>query len=237
MSSIIIETKGLTKSFGQVNVLKGIDLTVNEGDRYVLFGSNGAGKTTLVKILTALIPADSGEISLFGRSLAKNPKTIKSKIGFMSHDHYLYNELTAWENLDFFGQLYSIPRRNARIKELLKLIGLYHRAYDITGNFSRGMKQRLSLARALLHDPRLIILDEPYSGLDLKAQNLLNKLILKLSGEGKTFLFITHDLGKGVDIANRFGILADGRIAFESDMSGMDALVEKYNEILGGDRP
>lgn len=236
MSTHIISTKDLSKSFGQVQVLRDLELTVKKGDRYVLFGSNGAGKTTLVKILSGLIPADSGEVLVFGKDLEQRSKVIKGKIGFMSHESYIYNELTAWENLDFFARLYSIQDRKPRIKEMLRLVGLYHRAYDLAGTFSRGMKQRLALARALLHNPELIFLDEPYSGLDLKAQRLLNKLILRLNQEGKTFFFITHNLEKGREIANRYGILSEGRIVAESDGEDMSLLSEKYQEILGGER-
>ncbi len=235
MTEQILLTKNLSKSFGQVHVLKGLELAVNKGDRYMLFGSNGAGKTTLVKIISGLVPADSGTIRVFGKELEDNHKTIKAKIGFMSHESYLYNELTALENLDFFASLYSVPERKKRITELLKLVGLYHRAYDTAGTFSRGMMQRLSLARALLHDPDLIFLDEPYSGLDFKAQGLLNKLIIKLSQEGKTFFFITHDLGKGREVANRFGILSNGRIVHESEGSDMNQLQEVCQQILGGE--
>jgi heme exporter protein A len=235
MTEEIIKAKSITKSFGYVQVLKGLDLTVNKGDRYVLFGSNGVGKTTLVKILATLVQADSGEISIFNMRPKDNVKKIKSKIGFMSHDPLLYNDLSAHENLDFFADLYSIPDRTARVEEMLKMVGMSHRSFDRVGTFSRGMRQRLSMARALIHDPDVLFLDEPYSGLDIRAQGILNDLIVKLNGEGKSFFTITHDIEKGFEIASRSGVLSEGRIAYEVKGGSVDDFSKKYKEILKGE--
>ncbi|EMR75526.1 ABC-type multidrug transport system, ATPase component [Thermoplasmatales archaeon SCGC AB-540-F20] len=208
MSEKILVAKDITKSFGHFQVLNGINLTIERGDRYILFGSNGAGKTTLVKILSTILPADSGELTLFGKKIERRSKDIKTMIGFMSHEPYLYNELSAWENLNFYASLYSVKDKKERVESLLKEVGLYHRSHDRIGSFSRGMKQRLSLARAILHAPDIIFLDEPYAGLDIRAQEILNDLIIRLNQKGKTFFFITHDIGKGFEIANRSGVLS-----------------------------
>jgi ABC-type multidrug transport system ATPase subunit len=236
MSEEILVAKDIKKSFGRFQVLKGINLIINRGDRYVLFGSNGAGKTTLVKIISTLLPADSGELTLFGKKIEGSMKDIKATIGFMSHEPYLYNELTAWENLDFYASLYSVKNKKERIENLLKEVGLYYRSHDRTGSFSRGMKQRLSLARAILHDPDLIFLDEPYSGLDINAQEILNDLIIQLNQSGKTFFCITHDISKSFEIATKGGILSNGQVVYEAESKNKDIFLKKYREIIQGEK-
>jgi ABC-type multidrug transport system ATPase subunit len=235
MSERILIAKDITKSFGRFQVLNGINLTIKQGERYILFGSNGAGKTTLVKILSTILPADSGELTLFGKKIERRERDIKAMIGFMSHEPYLYNELSAWENLNFYANLYSVKDKKKRVESLLKEVGLYHRSHDRIGSFSRGMKQRLSLARTILHDPDIIFLDEPYTGLDLRAQEILNDLIVRLNQKGKTFFFITHDIGKGFEIANRSGILSKGQIVYEVEGAEKKNFPEKYREILKGE--
>lgn len=232
MSKNILEVKDITKSFGRLQVLNGVNLTLNRGDRYILFGSNGTGKTTLVKILATILPADSGELTLFGKKIEKRSKDVKAMIGFMSHEPYLYNELSAFENLNFYANLYSIKNKKERIENLLREVGLYHRSYDRVGSFSRGMKQRLSLARAILHNPDIIFLDEPYAGLDIRAQEILNDLILRLNENGKTFFLITHDIGISFEIANRIGIISKGQIVYETEGVEKQVFSDKYREIL-----
>ena len=233
MSEDILIAKNLGKSFGRLKVIDNINLSINKGDRYLLFGSNGAGKTTLIKMLSTILPPDSGELLLFGKKIERfSDKNIKALIGFMSHQSYLYNDLTAKENLDFYADLYSIKDKKERIESLLKEIGLYHRSHDRIGSFSRGMKQRLALARSILHDPEIIFLDEPYSGLDIRAQEILNDIIIKLNKKGKTFFFITHDIGKGFDIATRTGILSNGKIIYEGKEVKKEIFAKKYKEIL-----
>jgi len=235
MSERVLEARNIYKSFGCLEVLNGVNLTLNRGDRYILFGSNGAGKTTLVKILSTILPADSGDLTLFGKEIKRGSKDIKAGIGFMSHEPFLYNELSAWENLNFYCNLYSVKDKKKRIESLLKEVGLYYRSHDRVGSFSRGMKQRLSLARAIIHSPDVIFLDEPYAGLDIRAQDILNNLILRLNQKGKTFFFITHDIGKGFDIANRSGILSKGRIVYEVEGAEKKTFPDKYRDILKGE--
>ena len=230
MPDEILIASGIRRSFGKKMVLNDLDLQLNKGDIYVLFGSNGVGKTTLVKILATLIHSDKGDITHFGMNGEDDIKDIRRKIGFMSHEPYLYRDLTASENLDLFADLYSIPDKENRIEEMLKMVELYHRSYDRVGSFSRGMKQRLALARTLLHSPDMVFLDEPYSGLDLNAQAMLNRVIKKMNEEGVTFFLITHDLEKGLEIATRKGILAKGKI-IESTSGGQD-FINQYKDIL-----
>jgi heme exporter protein A len=236
MAGTVLEARKLVKAFGKNLVLKGVDLSIVEGDRYFLFGPNGAGKTTLVKALTGLLPPDSGEVLLFGEPMKNDPLGIRARIGVLSHDPYLYGELTATENLDFFGQLYDVPDRKARTKMMLNEVGLYARAHDRVNTFSRGMKQRLGLARALLHDPDLVLLDEPYTGLDLRASSTLERMVREKSEEGKAFLAITHDLGQGLEMATRAGILSGGKMVLEANPSGWDEFTGRYLDVMGGGR-
>ncbi len=235
MSERQIIAKDIKKSFGRLNVLNGVNISINQGDIYILFGSNGVGKTTFIKILSTILLPDSGELFLFEERVERRSKEIKAHIGFMSHEPYLYKELTAFENLNFYANLFSIEGKNERIDELLKKVGLFHRSHDKVGSFSRGMKQRLSLARAILHSPDIIFMDEPYTGLDIKAQEILNKIIISLNEEGKTFFLITHDVGKGFEIANRHGILSNGQIVYETERSEKKSFLEKYNYIIKGE--
>jgi heme exporter protein A len=236
MSASALEARKLVKSFGKNVVLKGVDLTILPGDRYFLFGPNGAGKTTLVKVLTGLQKADSGEVRLFGMAMERDTEGIRARIGVLSHDPYLYGELTAMENLEFFGGLYQVHDSRARAKEMLKEVGLYARAHDRVNTFSRGMKQRLGLGRALLHDPDLVFLDEPYTGLDMRASATLERMVREKSEEGKAFLAITHDLGQGLEMATRAGILSGGRMDLETDAGDWDGFSERYLEVMGGGR-
>lgn len=235
MSEQLIVVEDIKKSFGHLKVLDGVNLTINQGDIYILFGSNGVGKTTLMKILSTIFLADSGGLTLFGKIIKRRSKDIKARIGFMSHEPYLYKELTAWENLNFYANLFSIKDKKQRIESLLKEVGLYHRSHDRVGSFSRGMKQRLSLARAILHSPDMIFLDEPYTGLDIKAQEILNNLIVSLNQKGKTFFLITHDVGNGFEIANRSGILSKGQIIYEVERGEKKTFSEKYRDIIKGE--
>jgi ABC-type multidrug transport system ATPase subunit len=236
MTEGVLVAKDITKSFGHFQVLNRINLKITQGEKYILFGSNGSGKTTLVKILSTILTADSGELTLFGNKIERRSKDIMAMIGFMSHEPYLYNELSAWENLGFYANLYSIKDKKERIENLLKEVGLFHRSHDRVGSFSRGMKQRISLARAILHDPDIIFLDEPYAGLDIRAQEILNDLIVRLNNKGKTFLIITHNIGKGYDIASRRGILSNGQIVYETDDGEKNTFTEKYRNIIGGEK-
>jgi len=236
MADPILRAKGIVKSYGRQNVLRKLDLSIQRGERYVLFGSNGAGKTTLVKILSTVMRPDGGELRIFGKKVGDSRRRLRARIGFMSHEPYLYRDLTAMENLDFYGRLYSISDREERVKAILREVGLFHRAHDMAYSFSRGMLQRLALARALLHDPELVFLDEPYSGLDLRAQQKLNELITKMNERGKTFFFITHDVGKGFGIATRHGVLSKGKIVLETEGGSREEFEKEYAGIIGGER-
>ena len=223
------------KSFGRLRVLEKVSLNLQRGDRYVLFGSNGAGKTTLLKILTTLLPMDSGELSVFGRKVSDDVNVVKAGIGLMSHESFLYNELSAWENLCFFADLYGVEDKEGRVKTLLKEVELFHRCYDAVSLFSHGMRRRLSLARALLHDPELVFLDEPYAGLDIRAKDILDKIIMDLNVAGKTFFVVTHDVDRGVHIGSRLGVLSKGNVVFESAGGLVDVFSKRFQQVVRGE--
>ncbi|NOR60198.1 MAG: ATP-binding cassette domain-containing protein, partial [Methanosarcinales archaeon] len=162
----IVSIKSLSKAFGSHRVLKNIDLDVKKGEFITIFGPNGAGKTTLMKIMSTLVEPSAGSISIDGFNVKDDPVEIRKRIGSISHETYLYSELTAEENLRFFGRMYGMDKNHldARVDELIEQVGLEYRSNDRVGTFSRGMKQRLSIARALIHEPSILFLDEPYTG-------------------------------------------------------------------------
>ncbi len=234
----MIEITGITKRYGNRKVLDGVDLSVPAGSFTAVFGPNGAGKTTLLKILATLSLPTSGTASVNGRDLKEEAGEIRSSIGVVSHNPYIYGELTVEENLRFFGRMYGLGRKelDERVRSLLGLLGMAHRASDRTEILSRGMKQRVAIARALLHRPKVLLLDEPHVGLDPKASALLDKTLREFKVGGGTVLMITHDLSKGREMADRIVFLFRGRIAREVDPSGVDdaELKRIYDSLAGG---
>jgi heme exporter protein A len=211
----MIQITGLTKQYGFNMVLRGLDLTIRQGEFVTIIGPNGAGKSTLLKILATLLKPSSGSIKVGGWELPTYADKIRRYIGLVSHHSLLYDDLTAVENLQFFAQLYDLPDSENRIKESLKLVGLASRQRDPVRTFSRGMLQRLTIARATLHEPDILLLDEPYTGLDQEASLVLDNLLKRESENGRTILMITHDLAHGVQICDRVLILHRGKIIQE----------------------
>ncbi len=209
-----IEVTNLCRNFGSFEALKNVSLVARPNETLAIFGHNGAGKTTLLKILSTVMKATSGNVLYGGLDMQKDPEKILSNIGVISHRSFLYSSLTALDNLTFYARLYSVPDRNVRIKHLLTAMGLRTRMYDKVGTFSRGMQQRLSIARALLHDPGIILMDEPESGLDNKASETLWQL---LNEKKRTIILTHHNLERGYAVANRFIILARGSVFFAPD--------------------
>lgn len=231
----VIKVHGLTKVFGSNYALRGIDFVVNKGEFLTIFGPNGAGKTTLIRILSTITKASSGDVSIGGFSLAKEPEKIRSQIGVIAHQTFLYEDLTAEENLRFYGKLYDVPDLNAKIENIISEVGLQLRRKDRVRTFSRGMQQRLSIARAMLHDPSLLLLDEPYTGLDQHASEMLSGWLKRLSSSERTTLMVTHDLERGIDMADRVAILSSGRLVFEKQKSEIDPQTfrQTYYDLVG----
>ena len=218
---LAVSARGLVKQFGRRRGLDGVDLEVPSGAFLSIFGPNGAGKTTLLRMLALLSRPTRGELSLLGVDALEEPDSLRSRIGLISHKPMLYGDLTARENLRFFASLYG-DVDEARIDELLRLVELDHRCNDCARTFSRGMQQRLSIARALVNDPELVLLDEPYSGLDPHAAELFDELIGRVR-DGRTFVMVSHDLEKGFAMCSHALILARGRVVVCAEKEHVDA--------------
>lgn len=220
---LAIEARGLVKQFGGRRALDGLDLELPQGAFLSIFGPNGAGKTTLLRELALLARPTGGELRILGVDALEEPDALRSRIGLISHKSMLYGDLTARENLAFFASLYGLegPEADARIDELLRLVELDHRANDCAHTFSRGMQQRLSIARALINDPELVLLDEPYSGLDPHAAELFDRLIARVR-DGRTFVMVSHDLEKGFDLCTHVLIMARGRAVVCAETAKID---------------
>jgi len=234
--SLMIEIEGLEKSFGRRTVLQDIDLSVPAGQFLAIFGPNGAGKTTLVRIMTTLLAPTKGSVTVAGMPIADDPAKIRERIGLISHSPLLYPDLTAHENLQFYGHLYGVEHLEERIDELLVSVELDHRRYDIVRTFSKGMYQRLAIARALLHKPDLLFLDEPYSGLDPHAVDILDGLLAAIRAD-HTFVMITHSLEKGLEMSDAAMILSAGKIVYHaSDVSSsVDEFRQVYRDTVKGE--
>jgi heme exporter protein A len=215
----MIQIKGLVKNYGLNPVLRGVDLHVREGEFVTLVGANGAGKTTLMRIVATLLKQTAGEALIGGWPLPQFAVNVRQHIGLVSHQSLLYGDLTAAENLLFFSRLYRLDDRADRVSDALKEVGLVARQRDPVSTFSRGMVQRLTIARATLHEPDVLLLDEPYTGLDQDAAQLLDDLLRREIEKGRTILMITHDLVHGLNLCHRSVILNRGKIVAEIDSS------------------
>jgi heme exporter protein A len=212
----MIEAQSLSKSFGPRSALAGVDLTVSSGESVILAGPNGAGKTTLLRILATLTRPTSGTVRIAGLDPAKAGIEARRRIGFLSHRILLYEDLTAEQNLRFFARMYDLSDGPERARTLLNQVGLATRGQDLVRTFSRGMKQRLAVARAVLHSPEVLLLDEPYTGLDPNASEVLTDLLVTLAGEGCTILLTTHNIGRGLAVGSRMVVLVDGRVVYDN---------------------
>lgn len=229
-----IETKRLTKVFGDRKALDKVSIEVPEGAFLSIFGPNGAGKTTLVRTLATLSRATSGTALVAGFDAKEEPDKVREHIGLISHNPMLYPDLTAMENLMFTAQLYGVVNAEERVRELLRAVELDHRRFDVVRTFSRGMTQRLSIARALMNDPDVVFLDEPYAGLDPHAVEIFDGLIEQLR-DGRTFIMVSHDLQKGFDVCTHALVLACGRVVSYAPKEDIDfeQFRQLYRETVG----
>ncbi len=229
-----IETKKLTKVFGDRKALDKVSIEVPEGAFLSIFGPNGAGKTTLVRTLATLSRATSGAALVAGFDAKEEPDKVREHIGLISHNPMLYPDLTAMENLMFTAQLYGVVNAEERVRELLRAVELDHRRFDVVRTFSRGMTQRLSIARALMNDPDVVFLDEPYAGLDPHAVEIFDGLIEQLR-DGRTFIMVSHDLQKGFDVCTHALVLARGRVVSYAPKEDIDfeQFRQLYRETVG----
>jgi heme exporter protein A len=215
-----VEARGLVKFYGTTAALRGCDLTVLRGERLALLGPNGAGKTTLLKLLATLVRPSAGHLALFGVDAVRQPAAVRRQLGVVAHETYLYRDLTAAENLRLYGRLYGVPDRETRIAAGLARVGLGGLGGRRVGTLSRGQQQRLALARALLHEPPLLLLDEPDTGLDETGQALLATIVRDVA---PTVVLATHSVERALALADRVVILAAGRVAHDMPTAGLDA--------------
>ena len=219
----MIEIRGLIKAFGSRAVLKGVDLDVAQGEFLTLVGPNGAGKTTLMNVVSTLGKPTGGRVRVAGYDLADGTAEARRQIGLVSHKTLLYDDLSAEENLRFYARMYDVPDAGARMETVLRQVGLWGRQRDPVRTYSRGMQQRLAIARAMLHDPPVLLLDEPDTGLDQHAAAMLNDLLRQTGAMRRTVLMTTHNLERGLELGDRVAILSGGRIAYQSAKSELDA--------------
>lgn len=217
----MIETVGLTKRFDDLVAVDNLNLYVERGEIYGFLGPNGAGKTTTIMMLLGLIRPTSGQVKLFGKDLATDYFNIKRRIGVLSEFQYLYEDMTAYEYLRFFCELYRVDDPDARIKEVLSRVNLYHRRNELLGGYSKGMKQKLGLARTLLHKPEILILDEPVSSLDPYGIKEVRDILLEENQKGVTMFISSHILSEIERTCHRVGIIHRGRLVAQDTMSDL----------------
>lgn len=225
----MIAIRKVSKRFGSKWALREVNLDLAQGEFLSLFGPNGAGKTTLMRIVATLSKPTSGAVTLNGVPTTHAGGAVRHQLGLVSHQTLLYPDLTAQENLQFFGRMYDVPALPERVNEVLDLVGLFARRHDLVRTYSRGMQQRLAIARAIIHDPGIMLLDEPYTGLDPHAAEILRGVLQRLVFQDRTVIMTTHDLDRGLDLCDRVAILANGRIVFEARREEMD--VEDFANI------
>lgn len=209
----MITVKKLVKRFGLKTVLRGLDFHVEAGEFVALLGPNGAGKTTFLRILASLTRPSLGEVRIAGYQLPAQAAGLRQRLGVVSHQPLLYGDLTAEENLQFYARMYSLPATNHRVAEVLDLVGLAPRRRDLVRTFSRGMQQRLAIGRAVLHNPEVMLFDEPHTGLDQDACQMLDTVLREVAALGRTVVMTSHDLARAADLASRFDILSRGLIS------------------------
>jgi ABC-2 type transport system ATP-binding protein len=213
--SPIIEIRDLCKHFGRRAAVDDVNLMVDAGEIFGLVGPNGAGKTTTMRMLVTLLQPDKGEIFVGGHSVRKTPREVRRMIGFMPDSFGVYGDMTVHEYLDFFGACYQIApvKRQQLIKDLLELVDIGHRRDDMVDTLSTGLKQRLGVARVLIHDPAILVLDEPASGLDPRARVEIRELLLEIARLGKTIVFSSHILADVAELCTRVAIMENGKLA------------------------
>lgn len=229
-----IEVSKVSKVFGTRKALDKVSFALPHGAFLSVFGPNGAGKTTLLRILATLSKPTSGVVKIGGAALKEDPDAIRAKVGLISHAPMLYPDLTAEENLMFYAKLYGMDNPQERVMQLLDAVGLKHRRLDVVRTFSRGMTQRVSIARALVNDPSVVLLDEPYAGLDPHAVEIFDDLLATVR-EDRTFVMVSHDLDKGFSMASHVLVLARGKVVAFSEKDKLDKgqFEALYRETVG----
>lgn len=228
----MIEIKGLIKTIGDKMILRGINLSIEKGESIAILGPNGAGKSTVLKIIAGLIKPTDGEVKINGMDFKRDSYEVKRKIGFLSHNSFLYDHFTPLENLKFFGELYGVEDVDKKAKQLVDEVGLSFFMHDPVRSFSRGMLQRIAIARAIIHDPEILLFDEPHTGLDQEAIKILNEVIIKMKNNGSTVIMVTHDFHQAVKTCDRVMIFRKGKLVEDLDQvnNNLDYVTEIYSK-------
>ncbi len=228
MSTPALQVEGVSKDFGRIIALRGVTFSVQPGEFVSILGRNGAGKTTLLNIISGVARPSDGSVQLFGTD--PNDRENKAKLAVISHEMFLYGNLTAVENLEYYSQVYNVPDASQRIDDVLTDVELKHRRFDLVATYSRGMTQRLTIARALLHEPSLLLLDEPFTGLDQHAIGMLIALLKKQKEMGRTIILTTHDLHTAEILSDRYLIISKHKIVRDGLMADTtpDEIRETY---------
>jgi len=225
----IIEAQGLTKFFGHIAALQTIDLKVKKGEFLTIFGPNGAGKTTLIKILATLIRPTSGIVKILGFDAREQGEELRKNIGIISHMTFLYDNLSAYENILFYGKMYDLEEVEEKSRQVIAEVGLEGRMHDLVRTFSRGMQQRLSIARAIIHNPKVLLFDEPYTGLDQHAAQMLKNVLQELHTGERAIIMTTHNIQQGLEMCDRVAIQVNGKIVYEENIAKVD--LDNFEEI------
>lgn len=230
-----VKVEGLTKFYGPLRVLRGLNLELKKGDFLVIFGANGSGKSTFIRILSTLSRPTSGRVFIDGLDLEKQAQQIRERIGVLSHNSLLYDELSVYENLVFYGRMFHVPNLAKKIDEIIVQVGMESRLRQRVGTLSHGMQKRVSIARALLHDPSLLLFDEPESGLDFNALQALMEIIKGPSGMKRSAIIITHNIEMGFEWASHVAVLAKGKIQFikHKNEISKDSFLNTYCSMIG----
>ncbi|MGD9696461.1 MAG: heme ABC exporter ATP-binding protein CcmA [Thermoleophilia bacterium] len=225
---------GLVKRFGERRAVAGVDIELREGEILAVLGPNGAGKSTLLRMLATLLRTEEGTLEVCGDALPEGATAARAQIGYLGHDPLVYLDLTARQNLELYADLYGLDDVRVRVDDALDRVGLLARSFDHVRTFSRGMAQRLGLARALLHEPRLLLLDEPHAGLDAAGAHLLDQ-VLAQRPQGRGVVLVTHDVDRGVALADRVLVLRAGRRVLAEPTAGLGgaAFRARYEDLVG----
>ncbi len=229
----MIQLKNISKNFGEIKALQDVSLKIEKGELFGLLGPNGAGKTTMINIINTFLPFDDGEILINDLSLKNRKEKIKQKIGVIPQEIALYEELTAFENLKFWGEVYRITGKDLknRCEETLKMVGLFERRNDALKKYSGGMKRRINIAAGLLHNPEIILMDEPTVGVDPQSRNFIFEMIEQLNSIGKTIIYTTHYMEEAERLCQRIAIIDKGQIIALGTKEELFKLLEKENSI------
>lgn len=215
-TNFMILARGLSKDFGKVKAVEGLNLEISSGEVFGLLGPNGAGKTTTIRMLSALIAPSGGEAWVAGHRLGDEDNKIRKNVGLLTETPGLYEQLSAERNLEFFSQLYDVQDVPRQVERYLRMLGLWGRREETVGTFSKGMRQKLAIARALLHEPEVLFLDEPTSGLDPEAAHLVRAFISELGKEGRTIVLCTHNLDEADSLCDRVAVFKTRLLAVDT---------------------